>query len=332
MPTIDSELARNSRLEDNSAVRAELTRVADHLLAQWRRQLNALDLQLGDILPRTLDLVEGDLLALTWRDPASHGSWNYVLKAYSCFQAVFAYRLANAILTTPGADRWEALILARSITEVARVRSGVELHPAATIGPRFVVDHGTGTVVGEDAVIGSDCYILQGAVLGALGIANNPAGRRHPRLGDRVQVGGFARILGPITVGDDALIGSHVLIRNDVPPGGRVTVLHHYQTTYGSQPVTVYGVEMLGRHRLRLHGSELDCPDLQVDLMTPAQQPLALGDFIIQQRGTQHITVEVAPGARHQTISHIRVRRADSEVLVSIPASVGERAAALRSS
>ena len=80
-----------------------------------------------------------------------------------------------------------------------------------------MLDHAVGTVIGETCVIGDDAYILGGVTLGAAGIANNPATARHPRLGDRVQVGAFARILGRVTIGDDVFIGPHCTITQDVP-------------------------------------------------------------------------------------------------------------------
>jgi serine O-acetyltransferase len=311
--------------QDQISVHIELTRIIDETLVPWGAKLDDLGVGRTAILSRSLDLATDDLLTMTRRDPASRGSLQYVLEAYSCYRAVLAYRLAHTVLTTPGVDPLRSLILARSISEAARVRTGVEIHPAATIGPRFVVDHGMGTVIGEDVTLGADCYVLQGVVLGAMGIGNNPSGRRHPQLGDRVQVGGFARILGPITIGDDVVIGSHALVRTDVPAGSQVAVLHQYQLVTGQRPITVFGVEVLGQFRFRLHGAELDRPGLKVDLLTPAQLPLAAGEMTILQRNAKCMTVQVSPRAQSvRSVTHIRVRQGGSEVTVSIP--VGRRA------
>ncbi|MFC0691025.1 serine O-acetyltransferase [Paraburkholderia humisilvae] len=106
-----------------------------------------------------------------------------------------------------------------------------------TIGKRFILDHGVGTVVGETAVIGDDCYILGGVTLGAVGIAGNPPGKRHPVLGDRVEVGAFTRILGRVEIGDEVFIGPHCVITQDVPSGSIVTVRTSVQITRGIEAV-----------------------------------------------------------------------------------------------
>lgn len=214
----------------------------------------------------------------------------------------------------------EALTISRSISERAKVETGVEIHPAATIARRFVVDHGMGTVIGEGVIIGEDCYILQGVVLGSLGIAYNPSGRRHPRLGDRVEVGGFARLLGPITVGDDVVVGSHALVRTDVPAGSHVAVLHQYQINSGSRPIVVYGVEMLGSTQVVLHGVDLDRIDLEVDLLDPAHEPLPAGDVRVLRRSAECLILRISPRAwLARAVTHIRLRHGDSTVTLGIP-------------
>lgn len=307
----------------------EVVDATENLLETWGRALRGVDRAAA--LRRAADLAVGDLFALVRRDPASHGSWEYVLASYACFRAVLAYRVAHAVLTADDGDPRRLLIVARQISEDAKVRTGVEIHPAATIGPRFVVDHGFGTVVGEDVVIGADCYLLQGIVLGALGIADNATGRRHPRLGDRVQVGGFARVLGPVCVGDGAVIGSHALVRADVPPGAQVVVLHQYQMTIGADPVSIDGVEALGDSRFRLHGNDLDRPGLDVQLLGPTHRPLAPDDWSVLQSTAHCLTVQISPRARGLgSVAHIRLRHAGSEVTVGIPLARRSRVRPMR--
>lgn len=124
--------------------------------------------------------------------------------------AVRIYRMAHRL--------WEFGLhwLALALTCIARILSGVEIHPQAKIGPRFVIAHGVGVVIGETAEIGADCLLLHGVTLGAKDYLE---GRMHPKLGDRVRVGAGAVLLGPITVGDDAFIGANAVVLSDVPPG-----------------------------------------------------------------------------------------------------------------
>ncbi|WP_019869702.1 serine O-acetyltransferase [Salinispora oceanensis] len=257
-----------------------------------------------------LELVEGDLLALARRDPAAHGSWREVLGTYRAFRAVLAYRLAHSILTTArlsGSCVEHSRILARDISEQAKSETGVEIHPAARIGPRFVVDHGMGTVVGETTVIGSDCYLLQCVVLGSLRVADNPTGRRHPMLGHRVEVGAYARILGPVRIGDDVRIGSHVLVRDDVPELSRVSVLHHYQVVAGRTDLAVTGVEPAGRDRFRLYGRGLQSPALWVEKRdwNSDRQPVS-----IIERADDHLLVEL-PGVTGERRTYMRLNAPD---------------------
>lgn len=102
--------------------------------------------------------------------------------------------------------------------------SGAEIHFRSRIGARFIIDHGMGTVIGETSTIGDDCYVLGGVTLGARGISDNPSSPRHPTLGNRVQIGAFASVLGAIHVGDGAFIGPGCIITKDVPAAARVQV------------------------------------------------------------------------------------------------------------
>ena len=136
------------------------------------------------------------------------------------------YRLAHAIdARADRAQDCEAIALyASMISSRGKVLSGAELHHKCRIGKRFVLDHGIGTVLGESSSIGDDCYLLGGVTLGARGIANNPKGKRHPSIGNRVQVGAFSRIFGAVSIGDDVFIGPHCTITEDIPAGSRVTL------------------------------------------------------------------------------------------------------------
>jgi len=128
-------------------------------------------------------------------------------------QALLAHRIAHALdgAGVPG--------LPRAIAALARALTGIEIHPAATIGNGFFIDHGMGVVIGETAEIGADVTLYQGVTLGGTGFA---AGKRHPTVQDNVTIGSGAKLLGPITVGHGSKIGANTVVIHDVPPNSTV--------------------------------------------------------------------------------------------------------------
>jgi serine O-acetyltransferase len=297
---------------------AAVEQVAIQLLRPWRRKIQLLVGDTRGFLRSPVRSAVADLHCLTDNDPAGQGDWRHVLAAYVTYQAVLAYRIAHTIAGVGGA---EARTLARCLSERAKVDTGVEIHPHARIGPRLVVDHGMGTVIGETAVIGADCYLLQGVVLGATGICGNLAKKRHPTLGDRVQVGGFARILGPVEIGDDVVIGCHTLVRQDVPAGSRVTMLHQYQIVSGSSGMSVDDVELIDHGRLRLRGMNLDTPGLTVQLLGPDHESLGQVTTAVRHLASEQLVLDIEPpvdGSR--TTSYVRLADATgASITVSVP-------------
>lgn len=180
-----------------------------------------------------LGAIEEDVLAFASKDPAAHSDPAFVLQTYTSVKAVLHHRLAHAILFMPCAPSVAAQQagFAGIIAGRGKLLSGAEIHPAAKIGRRFVLDHGLGTVIGETTEIGDDCYLLGCATLGACGIAANPNRGRHPIIGNRVQIGAFARIFGPVHIGDDVFIGPHCVIKDDVPPETVITVRTEHQVS-----------------------------------------------------------------------------------------------------
>jgi len=150
-----------------------------------------------------------DVACVFARDPAARSVWE-VLLTYPGVHAVFWYRLSHRL--------WKrnAKLLARWLMTVARWFTGIEIHPAAIIGRRFFIDHGMGVVIGETAEIGNDVTLYHGVTLGG---TTWQAGKRHPTLGDGVIVGAGAKVLGPITVGNHARVGSNAVVVKDVPEG-----------------------------------------------------------------------------------------------------------------
>ena len=142
------------------------------------------------------------------RDPAARFTLEIVL-IYPGVHAVLCYRVANRLW------RHKLRFLARSLSWFARFVSNVDIHPGATIGRRFFVDHGAGVVIGETAEIGDDVTMYHGVTLG--GTSWSP-GKRHPTVQDGVLIGAGAKILGPITVGYGARVGANSVVIEDVPP------------------------------------------------------------------------------------------------------------------
>ena len=151
--------------------------------------------------------VREDIRNAREHDPAARSGFEVFL-AYSGLHAVWGYRIAHRLW------RWRLRLLARVYSQFVRFLTGVEIHPAATIGRRLFIDHGMGVVVGETAVIGDDVLIYHGVTLG--GTSSVP-GRRHPMIGDRVVIGAGASVLGPITVGADSLVGANAVVVRNAP-------------------------------------------------------------------------------------------------------------------
>ncbi len=149
-----------------------------------------------------------ELDAIMERDPAAR-SRAEVYFLYSGFKAVRAYRKANWFY------RRNMKFIARFISQRARHKTGIEIHPGATIGKGLFIDHGMGVVIGETTEIGDNCTIYQNVTLGGTG---KDHGKRHPTLGDNVLVGSGAKLLGPFKVGDNARIAAGAVVLNEVPP------------------------------------------------------------------------------------------------------------------
>jgi serine O-acetyltransferase len=152
-------------------------------------------------------LFEREVKACFERDPAAR-SLLEVLLTYSGLHAIIGYRIAHALAA------WRVPLLPRFLMAVVRAATGIEIHPNARIGRGLFVDHGTGVVIGETAVLGDDVTLFQGVTLGGTG---KERGKRHPTIGHRVVVGAGAKVLGNITVGNDSIIGANAVVLRDVP-------------------------------------------------------------------------------------------------------------------
>ena len=164
-------------------------------------------------LPTLYDRIVLDAEAILAGDPAAE-SLDEVVAAYPGFLAIAVHRVAHELhgLGIP--------ILPRLLSEIAHARTGIDIHPGARIGRSFCIDHGTGIVVGETAVIGDDVKLYQGVTLGALSVEKAAAGtKRHPTIEDRVVIYANATVLGGETVvGHDSIVGGNVWLTESVPP------------------------------------------------------------------------------------------------------------------
>ena len=163
-----------------------------------------------------------DAKSMLKKDPAAR-SLAEVMLLYPGFHALVFYRVSHWFY------KHGRLFCARMVSQWGRGFTGIEIHPGATIGNDFFIDHGTGVVIGETCIIGNSCRLYQGVTLGALSFPKNADGTltkgipRHPILEDRVTVYAGATILGRVTVGRGAVIGGNVWITDDVPAGAKVT-------------------------------------------------------------------------------------------------------------
>ncbi len=157
-------------------------------------------------------LIASDFKVIKQKDPAAH-NWLEILLCHWPFYAIMNYRFAHILW------KWKIPILPRFICQIAKFFTGVEIHPGAKIGKSFFIDHGTGIVIGETTIIGSDCSLYQGVTLGGTG---KHTGKRHPTLADNVKVGANAILLGPINIGSHVMVGGATVVLADVPDNATV--------------------------------------------------------------------------------------------------------------
>jgi serine O-acetyltransferase len=158
------------------------------------------------------DRMRHDVRTVRERDPAARSALEVVL-CYPGVHAIWFHRVAHAL--------WSAgwLTLARWVSHASRFMTGIEIHPAARLGSGLFIDHGMGIVIGETAEIGNNCHLYQGVTLGGTSTKRE---KRHPTLKDNVQVGAGAKLIGAITVGENASIGAGSVVVTNVPPNATV--------------------------------------------------------------------------------------------------------------
>ena len=177
-------------------------------------------LQFIDQLPEVKRLLYTDVEAMFQNDPAAT-NYGEVIYCYPIVNTMTHYRLAHVL------HQMQVPVIPRIITEQAHSKTGIDIHPGATIGEYFAIDHGTGVVIGETTIIGSHVTLYQGVTLGAKSFKYDAEGNmlnvpRHPVIEDRVTIYSNASILGRITIGHDSVIGGNIWLTHDVPPHSRI--------------------------------------------------------------------------------------------------------------
>ncbi|WBO22924.1 serine O-acetyltransferase EpsC [Sphingomonas abietis] len=214
---------------ENAYVAATLETALDQLAAQLILEFELADIDgeqaeaadraiaiIGSLAARLTDIrrrLDADVQAAYRLDPAA-SSVDEILLSYPSLIAIIHHRIAHALY------REGSRIVARSIAEIAHRQTGIDIHPGAAIGPGLFIDHGTGVIIGETAMIGADVHIHQGVTIGGLGGARDE--RRHPAVGDRTVILPGAALLGPIDIGADVTIDANIVLRQNVPAGSVV--------------------------------------------------------------------------------------------------------------
>jgi serine O-acetyltransferase len=179
-----------------------------------------LTLQFIDQLPEVKRLLYTDVEAMFQNDPAAT-NFGEVIYCYPIVNTMTHYRLAHVL------HKMNVPVIPRIITEQAHSRTGIDIHPGATIGEYFAIDHGTGVVIGETAIIGNHVTLYQGVTLGAKNFKYDADGNmlnvpRHPIIEDRVTIYSNASVLGRVTIGHDSVVGGNIWLTHDIPPHSRI--------------------------------------------------------------------------------------------------------------
>lgn len=198
-------------------LKAELHRILRYNPGQGSTETISVCESFFQSLPSLYEKINQDVMAMFEGDPAAR-SREEVIRTYPGFYAIAAYRIAHEL------QRLGVQGIPRIITEHAHSRTGIDIHPGASIGQHFCIDHGTGIVIGETAVIGDHVKLYQGVTLGALSVSKDDAEKkRHPTLEDNVVVYAGATILGgETTIGHHSVVGGNVWLTRSVPPFSKI--------------------------------------------------------------------------------------------------------------
>ncbi len=161
-----------------------------------------------------LSRLREDIATVRAHDPAARGDVEIIVN-YSGMHAIWSHRLAHHLWQNPSTKT-----LARTLSQFTRFLTGIEIHPGATVGRRFFIDHGMGIVIGETTEIGDDVMLYHGVTLGGRSLEKV---KRHPTIGNRVTIGAGAKVLGPVFIGDDSAVGANAVVVHDHPADSIIT-------------------------------------------------------------------------------------------------------------
>jgi serine O-acetyltransferase len=198
--------------------------------AETKNKAEQLSLEFIDNIPELKRLISTDVKATYDTDPAAH-SYSEVIFSYPAIRALLNHRVAHKLL------RLGIPVLPRIISELAHSETGIDIHPGATIGEYFSIDHGTGVVIGETTVIGNHVTLYQGVTLGSIRFTYNEQGipvnqPRHPVIEDNVVIYANANVLGRITIGNGSIVGGNVWLTTSVPPNTKITQQKAVENTF----------------------------------------------------------------------------------------------------
>lgn len=248
--------------------------------------------------PGLLKLIREDVACVFERDPAAHTKLE-VLTTYPGVHAVINHRIAH------GLWRGNFRYLGRLWAFLSRMFTGIEIHPGATIGRRFFIDHGAGVVIGETAEIGDDVTIYHGVTLGGTSWSR---GKRHPTLEDGVIVGGGAMILGPITVGAHAKVGANSVVIADVPERRTVVgIPGRVVRTQDAAHLNPAGVDL--NHHL-IPDPVADAVACVFDRLAAIENQLGIGEGSCTECEGTSVCDTAGEDARRRGRQHIPVRQA----------------------
>jgi serine O-acetyltransferase len=196
--------------------------------------------------------IKQDIQAVRDRDPAARSTLE-VLLCYPGLHALFCHRVAHFF------HRRGLILMPRLISHLSRFFTGIEIHPGASIGSSFFIDHGMGVVIGETTEIGSNVTIYQGVTLGGTG---KEKGKRHPTIGDNVVVGTGAKVLGPITIGENSRVGAGSVVLSSAPPNSTVVGIPARVVYYNGEKVPTINL------------NHSDMPDPVAEALTRLQEQI----------------------------------------------------------